>query len=96
MKKYLNELNEEELEKVFKNNKKLQEEIFQYCYESSMNAQYELGLELLNDVKNKKNYRIDDHYTSFFLTVVNAYEFIANLELKIVVDYGVISEEKKT
>ena len=95
MKKYLDELSEKELKKVYENNSKLRDMVYESLYKSNMDLQYQLGLELLNDVKNQKNYRIDDHYASFFLTVVNAYAFIDNLDLKTLLDYGVISEEKK-
>ena len=94
MKRYLKELSQEELIKVYEVNRKLQEELFTSVYEDNMYSQEYDGKWLLpKEVDNC--YKYHDHYNSFYLTL-NEYEgvnFLKNINFKELKDYSVASEE---
>jgi hypothetical protein len=77
-KKYLKDMDEEELKKLFENIEEFKKNIYDICYQNNMDYQEELGNIFFGD---KWNRYIDifDHYTSFFLRIKNAIEFFENL-----------------
>lgn len=77
---YINELNEEELQKVFDNNEKFRNIVFDDAYESNMDYQLFLGEEFFGN--NTRDYlKYIDNYSSFYLRITNAIKFFENLSL---------------
>lgn len=77
---YIKELNEEELKKVFKNNKQIQQISFEKAYEDNMFWQEELG----NIFFGKTFFEyleIRDNYSSFYLKIKNPVKLFENLSL---------------
>lgn len=96
MKKYfIKDLKEEEKLKILENNEKLQNEIYNILYEDNMNYQLELGEILLNHNQNKNNYNICDHYTSFYLKIINGVNFMENINFTEIKDYFCEEDTKK-
>lgn len=96
MKKYfIKNLKKEEKEKIIENNEKLQNEIYDILYEDNMNYQYELGEILLNDKENKKNYKICDNYTSFYLKILNGTKFLENIHFDELKNYFNLEDIKQ-
>lgn len=85
MKKYLKDMNKEELKKVFDNSAKIQEYQFNIVLENNMNLQQEYGKMFFGE--NWYEYiEIHDHYSTFYLKLKSAYKFFDNLG-KDVADY---------
>lgn len=77
---YIKELNEEELKKVFENNKQIQQISFEKAYEDNMFWQEELG----NIFFGKTFFEyleIRDNYSSFYLKIKNPVKLFENLSL---------------
>lgn len=90
---YLQELNFEELQKVFDNNEKFKNIVFDDVYESNMDYQLFLSEEFFG--KNAKNYlEIKDHYASFYTRIKDATKFFENLNINIS-DYLIEEDSKK-
>lgn len=85
----LNELNKDELKKVYENNKELQKELYDSYYENLMYNQKELYDILLEGVK---GYRYYDYYQSFYLKITDSYEFLKTIDYKILIDYGLTNQ----
>lgn len=81
MKKYyIKDLKENELQKVFENNEKIQQEAFNDAYESNMQYQLELGKIFFGD--NSYSYlEIKDYYSSFYLKIKDPIRLFENLSL---------------
>lgn len=78
MKKYLNELNQEELTKIIENNESIKTLIFNTCYEDNMYWQEERAKDFFGNNWSKYiNYHYS--YNTFYLTIKNAIEFFENL-----------------
>lgn len=75
MKKYLHELNEQELAEIFKNNDNLQNIVINDLIEYDLEAQQE-EFENLNI---KKYVEVHDHYNTFYLRLKNAIGLFENL-----------------
>lgn len=79
-KRYLKELNEEELKEVFENISSLQEISFSYAYDVNMDWQLELGKIFFGN--NWHDYlKMYDYYSSFYLKIKNTIEFFENISI---------------
>lgn len=90
----LETLTNEELEKVFKANEEIRNKAFNMLYEDQMFEQEMEYRELLN-TKVNKSFKYNDHYNSFFLTLIEEYKFLRDIELKTLVSYDIITKEEK-
>ena len=90
MKKYINELEAEERNKIIKMNKKLIDQLLSNLYEYEMNCQYEEGRSLLGE-NSYKYIDIRDHYSSFFLVLKDWEKMIDNIDP----DYIAADEARK-
>lgn len=80
-KKYLNELNENELLEILNNNSKF----YNYIYELLSQERYYLNNEYINNLftNNYNNYmEFKPHYDTFYIYVKNEYEFIKNIDIE--------------
>ena len=77
---YINELNKEELQKVFNNNEKFKEMIFNEMYEKEMDYQSFLGDEFFGN-ESYKYIDIRDNYSSFYLRIKDTIKFFENLNI---------------
>lgn len=94
MKKYIKDMNSDELELVYNNNDKLQKELFERVYEDNMDAQlYEY--EYLIPKEAHDYYRYHDYYNSFFFTLneYEGYNFLHCLDFKILKEYDVATSD---
>lgn len=88
MKKYFNELNQEEIRKVLEKNEKLFDELSQYLYEDKMYWQEEDADNMFG--KNWNRYiDYNDNYSSFYLRVIDWEEFINNLNRDYLTQEGI-------
>ena len=79
MKKYFNELNDKEKEKILEKNNKLFEELSDYIYEDKLYCQSEEIEDLFG--KDWSSYiAYHDNYSSFYLVIKNWEMFINNLD----------------
>ena len=77
---YINNLNEKELEKIFNINKKLQDKIFESVCQNNIDYQNFLSTEFFGN--NFFEYlKINDNYSSFFITIKNTIKFFENLNI---------------
>ena len=92
MKKYFTELTNEELEKVLKRNKKLQDYIYndlkEMDYEFSK-EQYDMFLERV-----RTRYTYHDNYNSYFLRLndLEGYYFLSEMNLEDLRDYSIVED----
>lgn len=93
MKKFVKDLTDEELEKVFQKNSKLQEKMWDALQEEKMEMQKDEG-ECLLDYKSN-SFSIEDNYSSFYLKLRDGKKFLETTDLKEAVEYGCITEEDK-
>lgn len=88
MKKYFNELNQEEIRKVLEKNEQLFDELSQYLYEDKMYCQ-----ENQSDYMFGKNWGsyiyFEDCYSSFYLRIKDWKEFINNLDKDYLTQEGI-------
>lgn len=77
---YIEELNDEELKKVYVNNEKFSRMIFAECYEMNMEQQEELSEEFFGK-KFHEYLDVHDHYSSFYLRIKDTNKFFENLNL---------------
>lgn len=88
MKKYFNELNQEEIRKVLEKNEQLFDELSQYLYEDKMYCQEE-DAKLMFGKNWYKYIDYNDHYSSFYLRVIDWEEFINNLDKDYLTQEGI-------
>ena len=79
MKRYLKDLDIKTRIDIIMNNSELSEKVFEMFYDNNMDQQEEES-KLMFGEKQWKNIEIHDHYNSFFLTLINWYNFICNLD----------------
>ena len=92
---YLEDLTNEELEKVWKANEKLQMSVYDSVYEDNMDAQQREGETLIPT----KYVEICDNYSSFYLRLrsedcQNGYKFFNNVDLKEYTWRGMLTEQE--
>ena len=85
MKKYLKDMNKEELKKVFDNSTKIQEEQYNLVWQDNMDWQQEY-FEIFFGKNWHEYIEMKDNYNSFYLRLKSAYKFFINLD-KDVTDY---------
>ena len=90
MKKYINELETEERDKIIKMNQKLIYQLLDNLYEYEMDRQYEEGQLLLGE-NSYKYIDIKDDYSSFFLVLKDWEKMIDNIDP----DYIAADEARK-
>ena len=78
MKKYLKDMNTEELKKIFDNNEKIQNKAFEYVFEDNMLYQEELFSTFFNN-NYYKYLDIAEHYDTFYLKIKDVSVFFVNL-----------------
>lgn len=92
MKKYLKNMNKEELKKVFDTSEKIQNKEYEATMQMNMDYQEELGDIFFG--KNWSDYiKMYDNYNSFYLRIINSASFFENLA-EDVTDY--LSQEDTT
>lgn len=92
MKKYLKNMNEEELKKVFDTSEKIQNKEYEATMQMNMDYQEELGGIFFG--KGWSNYiKMYDNYSSFYLRIIDSTSFFENLA-EDVTDY--LSQENAT
>ena len=79
MKKFIKDMDQKEIEKCLQVNNEFYNLVYNDLYENDMDCQYEEG-KLLFGENCHKYIEIHNHYSSFFLTLINWYEFIENLD----------------
>ena len=79
MKKFIKNMDSEEIKKVLENNNKFYNLVYNDLYENDMEWQYEEG-KLLFGENSHKYIDIRDHYSSFYLVLKDAFKFIENLD----------------
>lgn len=80
IKKYIKDMNDEELKKIFNNIEHLQKEFYENLYNDNMNYQIDLSKIFFGD--NYINYLdIKDYYSSFFIIIKDTVKFFENLHL---------------
>lgn len=90
---YMNELNFEELQKVFDNNEKFRNIVFDDVYESNMDYQLFLSDEFFGN--NTRDYlKFNNNYSSFYLRITNTIKFFENLNINNS-DYLIEEDSKK-
>lgn len=97
MKRYINELTDEELKKVWDVNEKLQNQCYESIYKDNMDAQLNVANDLLATWTNssyENGFEICDHYSSFFLRLRDGYKFVTRCNLKTMLDYNIITKEE--
>lgn len=88
MKKYFNELHQEEIRKVLEKNELLFNELSQYLYEDKMYWQEEDADNMFG--KNWNRYiNFKDNYNSFYLRIIDWEEFINNLDKDYLTQEGI-------
>lgn len=79
MKKFIKDMNSEEIKKCLQENNKFYNLVYNDMYESDMECQYEES-KLMFRKDHYKYIEYHDNYSSFFLTLINWQQFIDNLE----------------
>lgn len=79
MKKFIKDMDQKEIEKCLQVNERFYNLVYNDLYEQDMDWQYEEG-KLLFGENSHKYIEIRDHYSSFYLVLINWYEFIENLD----------------
>lgn len=74
--KKLNELTLDELKELIKNNRELEEKVYEEAYENNMFWQGEWSKEMLGK---DKGIRYHDHYMSFYYTIDDVETFLNNI-----------------
>lgn len=93
MKKYVFDLTDEELKKVWDANEKLRNATFEQMYEDSMEWQLEVSRMFLDNVGDC--YRYYDNYSSFFFRLVDdkGYKFLSNMDYGNLHDYSIVDDK---